>query len=575
MRVKICGIGKCGVRIAYDFFAYIEDISSSYEIRIGIPESPLAKALKAIGLDPNRVIKELREISVVPEVFRANRLYRICEYPRFVTIDSDVKNNEILNLIVSAATKGQKNKENQKNQESREVQFPGENFKLNNHQGGCNFHIVSESLARGWNPMHPVIGNIGNINQGDGIDIYVTSFSVAGGTGGGSAPIICQASRTANNDSRCHYMGLGVLPKSDEQYVEDERALTMPDYEKFSTGRFLASIYGRRVPDGMNSLWLFSNDALRFLLSEQEKETLSKAGGEMNLNLSLVNFLVARSLTLLANSSSSSTKADSNVDSRELNDFLDGRPFISGMAEQKVEGGKDSESIVRAVKKLLRGALSNIKNEGGKLEGLSVPVRASDLTHLEETLEEMNNASRSEFLKALSAYDADKGPREFRTTYRLLMFYGQPEKHWSEKKKDLIERACGRFFPNAQKLHYHFRHYAETETLLVFLVDPFLGPIVSSVYYYANNAWSSSGENFAREFDQLLAAPTFENPDFFEQNELFPKDIYGNGKEDVEDRVKKNEKLMVKPEHILQAFRHLHEIYNRRRPSMDTKSSLE
>ena len=559
MKVKICGIGKCGVRIAYDFFAYTENISSSYEIRVGRPNGLLANALNTI-----------RNFY---QNFRANQLYRVCEYPEFVTIDSDVKNNEILNLNRLAPP------ESEEGEKRRNAQFPGENFPLNNHQGGCNFHIVSESLARDWNPMPSGIGNIGNIRQSDGIDIYVTSFSIAGGTGGGSAPIICQASRTvnktANNDSRCHYMGLGVLPKSDEQYVEDERALTMPDYEKFSTGRFLASIYGRRVPDGMNSLWLFSNDVLRFLLSEQlEKDELSKARGEMNLNLSLVNFLVARSLTLLANSSSPLTKADSNVDPRELNDFLNGRPFISGMAQQQVEGGKDSESLVRAIKKLLRGALSNIKNEGGKLEGLSVPVRASDLTHLKETLEEMNNASHSEFLKALSAYDAAKGPLEFRTTYRLLMFYGQPDKYWSEEKKDLIERACGRFFPNAQQLHYHFRHHAETETLLVFLVDPFLRSIVSSVYYYANNAWSSSGENFTPKFDQLLAAPTFENPDFFEQNELFLGHVYGNGKEDVEKRVKNNEDLMVKREHILQAFRHLHEIYNWRRPSMDTKSSL-
>lgn len=582
MKVKICGIGKCGVRIAYDFFAYTKGISSSYEIRIGIPTSPSAEVLKKFGVNPDKAGMVLREIVNIFQKFRANQLYRVREYPSFVTIDSDVKNNEILNLsrpnlngpIMLDVPKSQESQENQENQERREVQFPGENFPLNNHQGGCNFHIVSESLAREWRPMPAGIGNIGNIRQGDGIDIYVTSFSIAGGTGGGSAPIICQASRTANT-SRCHYMGLGVLPKSDEQYVDDEPALTMPDYEKFSTGRFLASIYGRRVPDGMNSLWLFSNDVLRFLLSEQlEKNELGKAGGEMNLNLSLVNFLVARSLTLLANSSSPLTRADSNVDPRELNDFLDGRPFISGMADQKVEGGKDSESLVRAVKKLLRGALSNIKNEGGKLEGLSVPVRASDLTHLEETLEEMNNASHSEFLKALSAYDADKGPLEFRTTYRLLMFYGQPDKYWSEPKKDLIERACGRFFPNAQQLHYHFRHDASTETLLVFLVDPFLRSIVSSVYYYANNAWSSSGENFASKFDQLLAAPTFENPDFFEQNELFLEHIYGNGKEDVEKRVKNNEDLMVKHEHILQAFRHLHEIYNWRRPSMDTKSSL-
>lgn len=563
MKVKICGIGKCGVRIAYDFFAYTLDISSSYQIRIGIPKSKMKTFIKKVGFDLSAA---KRAFSNFVKTFKAHQLYRISEFPLFVTIDSDVANNEIVNGAITVAT--------EEGEESREAQFPGQNFLLNKHTGGCNFHVVSESVARDWPSIPPGITG----QNGVGVDIYVTSFSIAGGTGGGSAPIICQATRTANQNSQrhCHYMGLGVLPKSDEKYHEQDIALAMPDSEKFSTGRFLASLYGKRIPEGMNSLWLFSNDALRFLLSEQqEQKTLTEARGEMNLNLSLVNFLVARSLTLLANSSSPITKADSNTDSRELNDFLDKRPFISAIAQRTVESHEDSPAQVRAVKKLLRSALTNIKDAGGKLEGLSVPVRAADLIHLEETLEERNNTSRSEFLTALEAYDATKGPMEFRTTYRLVIFYGQPDKRWSEEKKDLIERACNRFLPNAQQLHYHFRHVASTETLMLFLVDPWLRPIVSAVYYYANNAWSASGESLPPKLNELIAADRFKEPEFFADEELFPAYMYGSGQEDVEQRVEKNEDLAVKREHIVDAFRHLHGIYHWRRPPMDVKPLSE
>ena len=560
MKVKICGIGKCGVRIAYDLFAFTLDISSSYEIRIEKPKSKANQFLQKAGLSPRKAKQAFKTFL---DRFRADPLYRISEPPLYVTIDSDVANNEIVGGVMTSV----------EGEEGKEYKFPGKNYDLNGHKGGCNFHVVSESLARTWNPVPADIVE-GAKKEGD-IDIYVTSFSVAGGTGGGSAPIISQAVRATNKNSPCHYMGLGVLPKSDEQYQEHDVALTMPDYEKFSTGRFLASMYGKRIPDGMNSLWLFSNDALRFLLSDQQEQgALTEASGEMNLNLSLVNFLIARSLSLLANSSSPRTKADSNADSRELNDFLDERPFISATAQREVEGHEDADSRVRAVKKLLRNALTNIKNEGDRLEGLSVPVYAPDLAHLEETLEERENTSHNEFLNALAAYDATKGPLEFRTTYRLVIFYGQPDKRWSETKKDLINRACNQFFPNAQQFHYHFRHFGSTETLLLFLVDPFLQPIVSAIYYYTNNAWSTSGENLQPQFDDLIAADRFTEPKFFEDKELFPNFIYGGGQDDVQNKVEANEDVAIKHEHIVGAFRHLHEIYNRRRPTLNVGPRL-
>lgn len=561
MQVKIVGIGKCGVRIAYDFFAYTGDFPSSYEIRLSVNEGALSEMLEGfIKIDATSVSRRVMRFRAKLKALKndINGLYRIAENPQYATIDSDVENNEILNKATLFDDEG------------REAIFPGRNYNLNNHRGGCNVHVVSESLVRGWEDI-PV-----NITTSDGVSIYVTSFSIAGGTGGGSAPIICRSSRNAMNDkNRCHHMGLGILPKSDERYREHESALSMADYEKFNAGRFFASIYGGRFRDDVKSLWLFSNDTLRFLIAEQnEQKALGDVGGELKLNLSLVNSFIAQSLTVLSNSSSKLTNADTNLDPRELNDFLAGRPFLSALSQRHVANADLAiEHQVMNVKQLLLSALSNVKEQDGRLEGLSVPVQESDLQSLQTILNDQSGDSE-QFFKFLDEYDADEGPIEFQTTWRLVMLYGQPEKLYSEYKKDLIASACEKFFPNAQKFPFTFRHHGSTEILLLFLVDPFILPVVSSVYYYANNAWSQSGKNLKAEFDKLIALEEFREPEFFHEKEGFPHYIYGDGVDDVRQRVKATPVLAVKGTEITTAFRHLHEIYHRKRPPMDTSSGL-
>ena len=184
------------------------------------------------------------------------------------------------------------------------------------------------------------------------------------------------------------------------------------------------------MADGMNSVWLFSNDILRFLVSGQsEQNMLADAGGEEKLNLSHVNFYVAQSLTILANSSSQITSADTNLDPRELNDFLNNRPFISAMSQRKVEEAESGlADQVLAVKELLLNALNNVRQtDSGLLQGLSVPVRDENLTNLRHVLTS-DTADYEKFLDAIHRYDAEEGPIEFQTTAKLIILYGQPKK---------------------------------------------------------------------------------------------------------------------------------------------------
>ena len=564
MRVKITGIGKCGVRIAYDLFAYTNEFPSAYEIRLRDDEGGIyEKFMKKAGINTTYIDEHITAFraqikSVINDL---SGEYRIKENPVYAIIDSDVDNNEIISRNVLLE------------KDDKKAMFPGKHHLLNNHKGGCNVHIVSESLALNWQDIPEEIIDC------EPVSIYVTSFSIAGGTGGGSAPIISRYSteklKELNDANRCHHMGLGVLPKSDEKYIENEQGLNMADYEKFNAGRFLASIYAGRFDKDMKSLWLFSNDAMRFLLKEKYfEEALVGAKGEQNLNLSLVNTFIAQSLSVLSNSSSPSTIADTNLDPRELNDILAGRPFMSALSHRQVEAGDQSlEHQVLSVKQLLLNALSNVYNRNGQLEGLSVPVREAKLQGLHTILKD-RTSKRDRFLKSVDDHDIEDLPFEFRTTWKLVILYGQPVNFYSQEKIEMIMGACEKFFPKAQKCQFTFQQKGTTETLLLFLVDPFILPVVASIYYYANSAWGQVGKNLSEDLDTLIRTKKFGKLSFLDDSEGFPLSAYGGGVDDIKRRVEERPELAIDRKEIEAAFHHLHNIYHRERPPMNTSSGL-
>ena len=558
MRVKITGIGKCGIRVAYDFFAYTQDLPSAYEIRLSTHSGRLSKVFDAIGLGPGSIQKFRRVFKRLIDDF--STLYRIAELPEYVTIESDVLNNEILNSP-------RKLVHHEKDGSPREIQFDSHNHVLNNHVGGCNWHIISEQLARTWKKPPD------EIFKSSGFNIFAITFSIAGGTGGGSAPIICERAKAARSEpGPCHFMGLGVLPKSDESYHNIDDVTAMADYEKFSTGRFVSSIYSYRVDSSMDSLWLFSNDMLRFLTMDgSERAVINEAGSEMKVNLSLVNYFLAESLTVLANSSSAITSADSNLDPQELNHFLDGCPFVSAFSQRKSGRLTDEPNMMREVKSLVFGALTNIKESPiGGIEGLSVPVHSDGLEGLTKLLSNESVDSK-QFLADLDSYDAARGPIEFITTGRLIILHGQPTSSHLDRKSAYVQTICNATFPNSTQHPYFFRHEADVEFLLLFLVDPLIYPIVSAIYYYINQAWISNGQDMSGELNQMIRSKKFKEPSFISKIERFPRATYGGALDEIRGYSEQMDELSLKREDVISALRHLHEIRHRKRSVIDTK----
>ena len=102
------------------------------------------------------------------------------------------------------------------------------------------------------------------------------------------------------------------------------------------------------------------------------------------------------------------------------------------------------------------------------------------------------------------------------------------------------------FFSNSQLVPYSFRHPWPWDVLLILLVDPFIMPVVSSIYYYANNAWGKTGENLRDTYDDIISSNIFEPgklAPLFREQEHYPESIYGAGTEDVSTILKQDAKL--------------------------------
>ena len=222
MRSKVIGLGKCGSRLAYDLFAYVKGIPPSYNIRVR---------------------ERGRDFWEWLERFRASMLEKwktwigmggdlgdslIADFPNFVTVDSDVANNEIFHWIEAL------HQNEESTMTNAPVMFPGQTHAFANATGGCDFHIVSEIACEQWED-----DDLAAIVHADNAELIVFAFSIGGGTGGGGAPIMAGRCLTANFEDGCHRMGLGVLPESDQEIGDSVRGGNILGPRELQRGTFL------------------------------------------------------------------------------------------------------------------------------------------------------------------------------------------------------------------------------------------------------------------------------------------------------------------------------------------------
>jgi hypothetical protein len=354
MKIKLIGVGKCGSRLCYDFFAQIRGLPTAYEIRAELSLGGWKKVtdflMKKTGFPYLRFqLRKQWEALTGAELLRDAAFYAI--------VDSDLDNNEVAKQLEVLAGNG------------KALAFPGRPFSLNGLTGGCQYHLISERMVHQWKSIQEEL--LGS----EGSEIFAFAFSAAGGTGGGAGPMLAAESRDSKyvktSTQVIHRMGIAVLPESDEPYFADEHKSSpdgiaqaptppMDAVEKYNVGRFFVSTLGRRTfsdrsgNNSVNGTWLVSNDLLRVMIHDTSAGR-AEAGTDRAVDkqgISLINSYIGLALCTLCNASSRATNSLSDLDPRELNDHLDSF-YMSAFGHAKRDSGASGESLVLQLQRLL------------------------------------------------------------------------------------------------------------------------------------------------------------------------------------------------------------------------------
>lgn len=544
MKTKMVGIGKCGSRMTYDFFAYISGMPTSYNIRI--------KEKKALQGVVTSILENFQFAKVRKWIQESFGETLIIDYPSFVTIDSDRANNEILGLIELLNESG-----------GTKIMFPGKTFPFHNHRGGCDYHVVSENICSTWTFVPDEIATF------DNYDIYATAFSIGGGTGGGAAPILAQNVKRTNKSmtDQVHFMGIGVLPISDEIYTKDSITGAMASNEKYNTGRFVCGLARNHVEKtkALDSVWLISNDILRMVGSKK----IENQSPLSDPNLAYVNKYAASVLTTICNASSQGTRSETNFDSIEMNNRLNGRPVISAFSFSKVSKENDLLANLATLKGLFNKAMSNPRFVGDDLMGLSVPIREEEISAVEVLLRNNYTESVEQFVSRLKDLTVEALPLEFRTAERVVLLYGQPKSMHSTHKDEIAKLIVSGIFKNSDPSFYPFQHAGNTDIVVVLIVNPLVRVLQNSIYYYIGQSWvenRSESSSLAPFLDAVIVSKNFDEKavqSVLSATEILKADTLGVGTLNVISQVR--DPIFLTRADVVYTLREMHRMYHNKK----------
>lgn len=567
MRIKLLGVGKCGSRLCYDFFAQIRGLPSSYEIRA---EQKLTGLRKVLDLLIKRTgVRHLRHnLRMQWEALTGTELLR--DAALYAIVDSDLDNNEVAGQLEVLAADGQA------------LAFPGRPYSLNGLAGGCQYHIISEREVHRWKNMPE------ELLAPEGSEILAFAFSTAGGTGGGAGPALAAASRdpkyVETRSKVIHRMGIAVLPQSDEpyfvgEYPSEQKGVATPPMdlvEKYNVGRFFVSSLGGRDPGtanlgSLNGTWLVSNDLLRAMLHDASAG-VAETGADKALDsrwISLINSYVGLALCTLCNASSRATLSYSDLDPRELNNHLTNRLYISAFGYAERTSGENGENLVRQVQELLRRALCGSRIIDGQLQGVSVPLSETCVAALASALK-VPASTFGEFQKGLDEFAVEKGPREFRTARRIVAVLGHPQSASNNPViADATKAAVNRIFSNSESpVWYYHKHSGHLDYLLLFIVDPFVPVIVNSMFDYIARTWLRDSSNGPIIDNYLKGAVQRESlkEELLAEDEIqhLPEALMGNATEDL---VGRDGLIPFGPEVVISALDRVRDVLRWKKPA--------
>lgn len=489
MRPKLYGVGKCGTRIVFDFSAYTYSHPTAFEVRT--QPSAVGNVVSAY----NRV---QQTVTTVMDKFLKHGATPVRIYTSYdsVAVESDLNGNEVTKLLTAEIAK------------TRHTRPINHVVQLGDRIGGCGFGALSEQVATRW--VHTVAAYPEEMKLDADADVIAfVCTSLGGGTGSGSAPVIARKilqdyTRVAGNRP-CHVTIIGILPMTDIRYGSEPRPAW--DFgDSVNTGRAVAAFLSRtqRKEAGPEpSLWLVSNDLLRLrpgVAANAEKSTEDRS-------ISVVNWHIAAVACLISNvggagdigkKGAAAVRAESNLDSAEMNQHLGGRTYFTGYASEAYE-----DNAITFARRLCRKSLEPLDTSYSFSDlaapmGCGIPFRSE--LWIKEELDRWCGGIGSINDAALTL------PAELRTAGTIGVLYGQPVGAQSGDRHSAVLAAVKTLFPAAKIQSYRYIHqYDKQDHLCLYVVDSFCSVIFAALSHYVAETFDAPS-GFADSVQQALAS---------------------------------------------------------------------
>jgi hypothetical protein len=217
MQISLIGLGQCGSRITYDFFAFLSNSAPSHKIMVIEDINTVKDVLKS--MKQKRIkdfINTLKVSKAIINFITNNHRGRIFEWlPQYIIGDLN-PNNQMFHLLAKT--------HQQVESESEPAFFKGDLLNLGERSGGCgNYQILGQSIMDVFlnenkrTPGHNII-SCKEVAGSLEYDFTIFVYSAGGGTGSGTSPALSEkVYKTYNHqiNTRKAVMNVVILPEGE------------------------------------------------------------------------------------------------------------------------------------------------------------------------------------------------------------------------------------------------------------------------------------------------------------------------------------------------------------------------
>jgi hypothetical protein len=486
MKIRLIGLGQCGSRITYDFFAFLSNSAPSHKINTIEDINTIQDILKSMK---QKKIKDFISINTLKEDFKAiiNSITdqgRILEWlPEYIIGDLN-PNNQIFALLAKT--------NQQVESESEPAFFKGNLLYLGGRSGGCgNYQILGQSIMDAFlnNQKAPGPNTVSckNVAESRENDLTIFAYSAGGGTGSGTCPILSdkvyQNYNQINNQKAV--INVVILPEGEGEAQNTPLQIT--------AGRTICLLQNNRYNRIIANPDKVFSDA-NMLLSN------SIAGNDRILReeMNNMNLYVSSNILEMAHASSTGWTVKGR-NTLAIKEAYQGESFISGYAESEHFGAADENLVIKlfaesigSFKETKSGINSGYKAGCGASVLLGEPIDVQAV--LQNTLPESEQKT------------------EFRTASKVIFYFGMPAKDIPENRinaiDNILDKLSKSFFPDAATVNYLYYHVSSNFTLMIHIINSFINEAYDLFLRYLDSAWKwnngLSGNDLAEMIDSVV-----------------------------------------------------------------------